>query len=53
MSCVISDVRMPSMSGVELQPTCFPRGRHVPFIFITAFRGGNLRAAMKAGAIGF
>jgi len=54
MSCVISDVRMPSMSGVELQTPSISRGRHVPFIFITAFpEEGTFARAMKAGAIGF
>lgn len=54
MSCVISDVRMPSMSGVELQTHLLSRGRHVPFIFITAFpEEGTFARAMKAGAIGF
>ena len=54
MSCVISDVRMPAMSGVELQTHLLSRGRHVPFIFITAFpEEGTFARAMKAGAIGF
>ena len=54
MSCVISDVRMPAMSGVELQTHLLSRGQHVPFIFITAFpEEGTFARAMKAGAIGF
>jgi FixJ family two-component response regulator len=53
-SCVISDVRMPAMSGVELQTHLLSRGQRVPFIFITAFpEEGTFARAMKAGAIGF
>lgn len=36
-SCVITDVQMPAMSGVELQALLLAQGHHVPIIFITAF----------------
>jgi len=53
-SCVIADVQMPGMSGVELQSLMAARGVDVPFIFITAFPDETIRArALKAGAIGF
>jgi FixJ family two-component response regulator len=53
-SCVISDVRMPEMSGVELQGHLLSRGHSVPFIFITAFPDEtNIARAKKAGAICF
>jgi FixJ family two-component response regulator len=53
-SCVISDVQMPGMSGVELQSLLIAQGHRVPIIFITAFHEESIRArAMKAGAIGF
>jgi FixJ family two-component response regulator len=53
-SCVISDVQMPGMSGVELQSLLIAQGHRVPIIFITAFHEESVRArAMKAGAIGF
>jgi FixJ family two-component response regulator len=52
--CVIADVQMPGMSGVELQSLLLARGVGMPFIFITAFPDENIRArALKAGAIGF
>jgi CheY-like chemotaxis protein len=35
-SCVIADVQMPAMSGVELQALVLAQGHHLPFIFITA-----------------
>jgi FixJ family two-component response regulator len=53
-SCVIADVRMPTMSGVELQALLLARGQRVPFIFITAFPDENVRARVrKSGAICF
>jgi len=53
-SCVIADVKMPAMTGVELQAHLRERGHCVPFIFITAFPVEITRArAMKAGAICF
>lgn len=51
-SCVIADVQMPGMSGVELQAILLDRGHRLPFIFITAFPGETVRAqVLKAGAI--
>jgi FixJ family two-component response regulator len=51
-SCVIADVRMPSMSGLELQAHLLARGLSLPFIFITAFSIESDRVrALKAGAI--
>jgi CheY-like chemotaxis protein len=51
-SCAISDVRMPTMSGIELQAHLLAQGHCVPFIFMTAFPVESIRArALKAGAI--
>jgi FixJ family two-component response regulator len=53
-SCVIADVQMPVMSGVELLTTMRAQGYRVPFIFITAFPDDSIRdRALKAGAICF
>jgi FixJ family two-component response regulator len=53
-SCVIADVQMPAMSGLELQARLLAEGYRVPFIFITAFSVDNARArALKAGATCF
>lgn len=50
-SCVIADVQMPKMSGVELQAHLRAQGHRLPFIFITAFPVESVRAtALKAGA---
>jgi FixJ family two-component response regulator len=53
-SCVIADVQMPAMSGLDLLTQMRIRGNDVPFIFITAFPDESVRArAVKAGAICF
>jgi FixJ family two-component response regulator len=53
-SCVIADVRMPTMSGLELQAQLLARGHRLPFIFITAFSAESDRArALQAGAVCF
>ena len=51
-SCVIADVQMPGMSGVDLQAHLLTQGSRVPFIFFTAFPDERIRAqALRAGAI--
>jgi FixJ family two-component response regulator len=53
-SCVITDVRMPVMGGIELQAILRAQGCSVPFIFITAFPEGVVRRqAMNGGATCF
>jgi FixJ family two-component response regulator len=52
LACVIADVQMPGMSGVELQAHLLAKGNYVPFIFFTAFPDDQIRTqALKAGAI--
>ena len=51
-SCVIADVQMPGMSGVQLQDHLRGQDYRVPFIFFTAFPDEKIRAqALAAGAI--
>jgi len=53
-SCVISDVQMSPMNGLELLANMRIRGYVAPLIFITAFPDESVRAsALKAGAAGF
>jgi FixJ family two-component response regulator len=53
-SCVITDVRMPVMGGIQLQAILRARGCTVPFIFITAFPESVVRTqAMNGGATCF
>ena len=53
-SCLITDVKMSGMSGVELQHRLIAAGHRTPVIFMTAFPEESVRArALKAGAFGF
>jgi two-component system, LuxR family, response regulator FixJ len=52
--CLVADVRMPGMSGIELQETLRSRGAQLPIIIITGH--GDIAMAvraMKAGAADF
>jgi FixJ family two-component response regulator len=53
-SCLISDVQMPGMNGIELQSRLRRLDCRTPVIFVTAFPDERNRArALEAGAIGF
>ena len=53
-SCLILDVHMKGLSGVELQELLIAQGRRTPIIFVTAFPDERTRyQAVNAGAIGF
>ena len=53
-SCLITDLQMPGLSGIDLQDRLIARGHRIPIIFITAYPDENVRTrAMKAGAVGF
>jgi FixJ family two-component response regulator len=52
--CLILDVQMPSMSGLELQQHLARLGFDIPIIFITAYPDEAAKSqALKAGAVGF
>jgi FixJ family two-component response regulator len=52
--CILADVRMPGMSGLELQVELGKRGGDVPVIIMTAYGDvATARAALKAGAVDF
>jgi FixJ family two-component response regulator len=53
-SCIVTDVQMPGMSGLDLQDQLRARGAAIPTVFITAFPEEHVRARAEAGgAIGF
>jgi FixJ family two-component response regulator len=53
-SCLISDVQMPNVSGVQLQDRLVDLGLSIPMIFITAYPDDAVRArVLDRGAIGF
>jgi FixJ family two-component response regulator len=52
--CLISDVQMPGMNGIELQDELIVQGHRLPIIFVTAFPEMKARArAFAADAICF
>lgn len=53
-NCLITDMRMDGMSGVELCERLVKSGRRIPTILITAFPNEQDRErARRAGAIGY
>ncbi len=53
-SCLVLDVRLPGMSGLDFQDELSRRGTPIPVIFITAQGDSPMtRRAMKAGAVDF
>lgn len=54
VDCLITDVQMDGIGGVELSQILRDRGNATPIIFITAFPDERIRErVMAAGAIGF
>jgi FixJ family two-component response regulator len=52
--CLITDIRMPGMSGLDLQAKLNAENQPIPTIFITAHGDEKLRLqAMRAGAVKF
>ena len=52
--CLILDIVMPGMTGLDLQQELTRRGREIPVIFITGQKDEALRArAFKQGAVKF
>jgi FixJ family two-component response regulator len=53
-SCLITDLQMPGITGIELQDRLIAGGHSMPIIFITAYPEETARLrAMKAGAVCF
>jgi FixJ family two-component response regulator len=53
-SCLIADIRMPGMSGLELQAQLNAERCKIPIIFITAHGDAKMRIqALRAGAVEF
>ena len=52
--CLIADIRMPGMSGLELQAKLNSENCRIPTIFITAHGDERMRMqALRAGAVEF
>jgi FixJ family two-component response regulator len=53
-SCLVLDVRLPQMSGLDFQRTLAEAGIHIPIIFITAHGDIPMSVrALKSGAVEF
>jgi len=53
-ACLIVDIRMPKMSGLELQARLKEEECDIPIIFITAYGDARMRIqAMREGAVEF
>ena len=53
-ACLIADIRMPGMSGLELQAKLNAEHCRIPIVFITAHGDAQMRMqALRAGAVEF
>lgn len=53
-ACLVTDIRMPGMSGLELQSRLNADRHRIPIIFLTAHGDEDIRLqAMRAGAVEF
>ena len=53
-ACLVTDIRMPGMSGLDLQARLNSQNLKIPTIFITAHGDANMRMqALRAGAVEF
>jgi FixJ family two-component response regulator len=53
-ACLILDVRMPSVGGLELQRRLAATNYRIPIIFVTSYDSDDVRTqALQAGAVGF
>jgi len=53
-ACLVTDIRMPGMSGLDLQARLNSQNVKIPTIFITAHGDANMRMqALRAGAVEF
>ena len=54
VACLIADIRMPGMSGLELQAKLNAEHCRIPIVFITAHGDAQMRMrALRAGAVEF
>jgi FixJ family two-component response regulator len=54
VGCVVTDLRMPRISGLDLQEALLARGSTLGFVFVSAFAGvRDATQAMRGGAIDF
>jgi FixJ family two-component response regulator len=53
-ACLIADIQMPGMTGLELHGELIRSGNEIPTILITAFPDEKMRErALRAGVVGY
>ncbi len=53
-ACLITDVQMPGLNGVELRDHLVASGHHIPVVFITAYPEQKVeQRVLQNGAIGY
>jgi len=53
-ACLVVDVQLPGMSGLQLQSHLASTGRHIPIVFITTSADETVQAiGLKVGAVDF
>ena len=53
-SCLVTDLHMRGLSGLDLQDRLITHGHRIPIIFLTGYPDENVRKrAIKAGAVAF
>lgn len=53
-ACLVLDVQMPGLNGLELQSRLISERYQIPIVFITAYNDENAREqALRAGAVGY
>jgi FixJ family two-component response regulator len=54
VSCLVLDVQMPGMGGLDLQRHLAAAGRHIPIVFVTGYPDDRVRSrALQSGAVCF
>ena len=54
VACLVADIRMPGISGLELHERLVAAGRPIPTVLMTAYPEESVRArALKSGVVGF
>lgn len=54
IDCIVVDVKMPGLTGIELQAELNRHGDHPPMIFVTSYEDDRTRnAALSGGAYAF
>jgi FixJ family two-component response regulator len=52
--CLLADIRMPGLTGLDLQNALYAEGRRLPIVFMTGYGDADMASrAMAGGAVAF